>query len=328
MRFRDLSLARKVIVLQLLVVFVVVLALSVFQFANEARLYRETIRTKLVSVANMLGYNVQSALDFQDRQDASQTLRSLDAEEHVTHAWILDREGQVFVAYMKHGLTNEPPPGRWGDFEDIQGLSFTLSRRVLRDGEVMGAVVLNFNLVEYRNILARNMISAAVALLASLALALILSFFAHRAISYPVRGLADTIARVSRTKDLSIRVQEERKDEIGVLARGFNEMMAEIHSREIERDQAGTALRESEDKYRTLVENAEDGIVIVQDFRIAYVNPGAEKLAETPAADMIGADFMSFIADEEVPRLRAYNADRIKGLNAPFYDSETQPPGS
>ena len=322
MRFRDLSLARKVIVLQLLVVFVVVLALSVFQFANEARLYRETIRTKLVSLANMLGYNVQSALDFQDRQDASRTLRSLNAEEHVTHAWILDREGKVFAAYVEQGLKNEPPPERWGDFEDIQGLNFVLSRRVLRDEEVMGAVVLRFNLAEYRNILARNMFFAAVALLASLGLALILSFFAHRAISYPIRGLAETIGRVSQTKDLSIRVHEERNDEIGVLARGFNEMMAEIHNREIERDQAEAALRESEDKYRTLVENAEDGIVIIQDMRIAYVNPGGEKLAETPAADMIGVDFMSFIAEEDVPRLRAFNENRLRGLDAPsVYES-------
>jgi hypothetical protein len=65
-------------------------------------------------MATMLGYNVQPALDFQDRLDAVRTLRSLDAEEHVTHAWILDREGRVFVAYVTPGLKNEPPPGTVG----------------------------------------------------------------------------------------------------------------------------------------------------------------------------------------------------------------------
>ena len=110
-------------------------------------------------------------------------------------------------------------------------------------------------------------ILAAAALLASMALALLLTVFTHRTLSRPIHHLAETIGRVSRTRDLSIRVKEERKDEIGVLYRGFNEMLTEIHARETDRDRATAALRESEDKYRTLVENADDGLLLAHYLR-------------------------------------------------------------
>jgi len=316
-KFKDLSFARKIIVLQLLVVFVVVTLLSLFHFLNDRNLYRETIRTKLVSMAQMLGYNCTSALNFRDGGDAARTLRSLAAEERVTHAWILDPDGRAFASYRRPGAAEVPPPARSGDFEETRGLNLVLSRRILQDGEPIGSVLLSFDLSEYRNIILRNSILAAIALIVSLGIGLLLTVFTHRALSRPLHNLAEIINRVSRTKDLSIRVPEDRKDEIGVLTRGFNDMLTEIHSRETDRDRATAALRESEDKYRTLVENAEDAIVIVQDLRIVYANPGALTLAGIPPEDFINRPFSHFIADEEVPKLRAYYENRMKGLPAP-----------
>jgi len=317
MKFKDLSLARKIIVLQLFVVFIVVALLSGFNFLNDARLYRNTIRMKLDSMANILGYNCTSALNFRDNEDAAKTLRSLDAEERVTHAWILDADGRVFAAYRKPGLAEEPPPARSGDFEETKGLNFALSRGILQDGEPIGSVLLQYDMKEYRTILFRNAALAAAALLASMAIALLLTVFSHRTLSRPIHYLAGILDRVSQTKDLSIRVKAERKDEIGVLYRGFNSMLTEIHNREMDRDRASAALRESEDKYRTLVENADDGILIIQNQRFVYVNPSLAALAGAPSADLLGGLFTDYIADEEVRKLQGYYANRMKGLEAP-----------
>ncbi len=317
MKFKDLSLARKIILLQLLVVFIIVGLLSGFHIANDATLFKKNLRAKLVSVAEILGYNCISALDFHDPVDAATTLRSLDAEDHVIRAWILDAAGRVFASYRENGTAEESPPALSGEAEIVRESSLFLSRRILKDGEPIGSLILQNDLTEYREILYRDIVIAAAAFLISMGLALFLTIFSHRAVSLPIRHLAEVINRVSRTKDLSIRVREERKDEIGSLYRGFNDMLTEIHSRETERDAAAAALRESEDKYRTLVESADDAIVIVQDNRIVYANTSGLALAEAPADRIIGGDFFHFIADGEVERLRTYAERRMKGLEAP-----------
>jgi PAS domain S-box-containing protein len=322
MKFKDLSFPKKIIVLQLLVVFIIVVLLSVFHLLNDSRLYRETIRTKLDSMANILGYNCTSALNFRDPGDAAATLRSLEFEEYVLRAWILDAAGGVFASYRKPGLADEPPPAQKGDAEKTRGLNLFLSRRILQDGEPIGSVVLHYDMKEYRTILFRNAALAAAALLVSMGIALLLTMFSHRTLSQPVHRLADTIDRVSRTKDLSIRVQEERKDEIGVLYRGFNDMLTEIHNREMDRDRATAALRESEDKYRTLVENAEDAIFIIQDQRFVYANPSSLTLAGTPAEELLGDHFLKYVLDEEVTKLQSYYENRMKGLKtASMYET-------
>ena len=45
-----------------------------------------------------------------------------------------------------------------------------------------------------------------------------------------------------------------------------------------ERKRAEEALRESEEKYRNLVERANDGITIIQDATVRYANPALAKL--------------------------------------------------
>ncbi len=313
---KNLSIKKKIILLQLLVVFVVLVLYSVFHFLNDARIYRNTISTKLASMANMLGYNCTSALNFRDDQDAIRTLNSLEAETQVTQAWILDAAGRVFAAYLKPGQRFEAPSGGKGDSEVVKGRTLTLSRRILQDGEVIGFVLLRYDLATYRKILIQNYLLAGFALLASMAIALILAFVTHQVLSAPILRLVEIIGRVSRTKDLSIRILQQRKDEMGILYRGFNDMLAEIQNREKDRDRAVTALRESEEKYRTLVENAKDGIVIIQDHRFVYANPSLVAMSGSPREELIGTLFSQHVAEEEVAKLAHYYENRMKGLES------------
>ncbi len=316
MNVKNLSVKKKLILLQLLVVFAVLVLLSIFHSLNDARVYRATISTKLVSVANVLGYNCTSALNFRDGQDAARTLMSLEAEADVTHAWILDASGQVFAAYTKPGGDPERPPALAADAESDQGRTLVRSRPILQDKEVVGTVLLRYDLGPYRKMLLRNYRVAGLALFGSMGIALLLALLSHRALSAPILRLAEIVGHVSRTKDLSIRIHERREDEIGVLYRGFNDMLAEIQNREKDRDRATAALRESEEKYRTLVEHAKDGIVIIQDQRFAYVNPSLVAMSESSREELIGTPFAQHVAEEEVPKLAHYYENRMKGLES------------
>ncbi len=322
MNVKNLSVKKKLILLQLLVVFVVLVVHSLFHSLNDARVHRGTISTKLASMANILGYNCISALNFRDAQDAARTLTSLEAETDVTHAWVLDSSGQVFAAYIRPGRDPEEPPVLAADTEATRGRTLGLSRSILQDGDVVGTVVLSYDLSAHREMLLRNLGVTGLALLGSMGIALLLALLSHRALSAPILRLAEIVENVSRTKDLSIRIQERRKDEIGVLYRGFNDMLAEIQNREQDRDRAMTALQESEEKYRTLVEHAKDGIVIIQNQLFAYVNPSLVTMSESSREELIGTPFVQHVAKEEIPKLAKYYENRMKGLeSASMYET-------
>jgi len=83
------------------------------------------------------------------------------------------------------------------------------------------------------------------------------------------------------------------------------------------RKMAEQALRESEEKYRTLVENAHETIAIVQDWKIVFVNRSGAEMLGKPVSAIEGQMFMDFIWPEDRNLLRDIHAKRIAGVSAP-----------
>ncbi|MDD5142215.1 MAG: PAS domain S-box protein [Methanoregula sp.] len=76
-------------------------------------------------------------------------------------------------------------------------------------------------------------------------------------------------------------------------------------------------LRESEEKYRTLVENAHESIAIVQDWKIVFVNRRGAEMLGKPVSAIEGQMFIDFIWPEDRDLLRDLHAKRIAGESAP-----------
>lgn len=83
------------------------------------------------------------------------------------------------------------------------------------------------------------------------------------------------------------------------------------------RRQAEEALRQSEEKYRSVVERATDGIVVLQDGKVAYANTSLARLAGRPVAEIIGKPFEQFIHPPELPKVRESYRLRMAGQAVP-----------
>ena len=82
-------------------------------------------------------------------------------------------------------------------------------------------------------------------------------------------------------------------------------------------------LKESEAKYRTLVENAKDGIVIVQDGIFKFVNSAVAELTGYTSEEMVGVSFLNFIPKDSRDFMLERYKKRMSSKKVPsFYELE------
>jgi PAS domain S-box-containing protein len=127
------------------------------------------------------------------------------------------------------------------------------------------------------------------------------------------RGLDSIVRAVGLISmgDFSQRVPERNgRDELALLATSFNGM-AETLDRNIRE------LRQSEEKYSTLVENASDGIVIIEDRKYVFANRTFLRIMGYSEKELIGMDYLDIVAPESAECLRERHTKRLQGLDVP-----------
>jgi len=66
-----------------------------------------------------------------------------------------------------------------------------------------------------------------------------------------------------------------------------------------DRKRAEEALKQSEEKYRTLIDNIQDGVFIIQDAKIQFANESFARIGGYTVEEVIGKDFQEFVAPED-----------------------------
>lgn len=81
--------------------------------------------------------------------------------------------------------------------------------------------------------------------------------------------------------------------------------------------QAQVALRESEERYRTVVERANEGIHIAQDERVVYMNPKLIEMIGSPFAEVTSRPFTDFIHPDDRAMVMDRYRRRLAGESIP-----------
>jgi len=84
-----------------------------------------------------------------------------------------------------------------------------------------------------------------------------------------------------------------------------------------ERERVVKALRESEEKYRSVVERASDGICVVQEGRLKYVNQKLAEMAGYTAEELTGTQFLEYLHPEDRAGVVDRYRRRLKGEKLP-----------
>jgi signal transduction histidine kinase len=150
-------------------------------------------------------------------------------------ACIYTKEGDLFALYRRGALRMKVPPAdQLTDGYRFTRRFVTVARPIHLENERIGTVYLTSKLGPLYARLRRGVtVIVGVFLLASAA-AYLISSRLQRVISSPILYLAAVADFVSQNKQYDYRARRRGNDEVGLLVRAFNEMLAQIQQRDAE----------------------------------------------------------------------------------------------
>ena len=177
-------------------------------------------------------------------------------------------------------------------------------------GATWGAAVTRFSTHGLDQKIRRYIGQVALIFVAVLLLCVALAYRLQRIISGPITRLAEAADAVSAQENLGVRVQPEGRDEIGRLCDAFNLMLSRIEARQRERDAATGRLRESEAKYRAIVQDQTELVFrIRRDGLLLFVNEAYCRYWGRRYEELIGTSIFAPVLDEDRERVRGHVAD-------------------
>lgn len=234
---------------------------------------RHRMVVDLSAYAETLAETCKWNVFYDDPRDASFFLEKVQVKESVVVARIYLPDGSTFAKFEREGFSGESPStGLQEKNYRFVGGWLLMSKQLIVNDEYIGTLYLQSDLSELYALIGRSAIPLAILIILASIAAYILSAKLQEVISAPLFHLAKTARNVSRDEDYSIRAVKESEDEIGQLTDAFNKMLAQVEKRDI-------ALRESEEKYRSLYDTSRDAIMISSPAgRIISCNPATIKL--------------------------------------------------
>jgi PAS domain S-box-containing protein len=113
-------------------------------------------------------------------------------------------------------------------------------------------------------------------------------------------------------------------DELGLLARALNSMserltatLRDLRGEVRRRQEAQEALRHSEEQHRSVVEHAHEGILVVQEERLVFVNPRSLELTGYERSEILKLSLYDLIQEDDRERMRRYYRGRLRGEEIP-----------
>ncbi|MBA4369646.1 MAG: hypothetical protein C0403_18635, partial [Desulfobacterium sp.] len=120
----------------------------------------------------------------------------------------------------------------------------------------------------------------------------------------PLMRLAAHAEAVGQSQDLSLRLNLNRKDEIGRLGRVFDSMIQKL-------EQAMNQVSKSEELFRALIENSPAHVMLIQNGKFLYINPAAAREAEYSQDEIVGMNSLGMIFPEDRHLVKNWTQENV-----------------
>lgn len=326
---KNISIKNKLVLMQVFTS-ALVLGICITAFVLiDIKGFKDRKETTSIAIAQMIGFNSISALEFLDNTAANKSLSELKGQTDILNASILDKNGKVFASYTKAG--SDPKYQFAIPNEKQKNIQFTdqnlfVYYKILKDNETIGHVGLRFELSELNKIKMDVLRLGIVLLLVGTGLAFLIAMIIKMYISKPLLNLVTVIQKIKDTADYGMRMTVDGKDEISILASGLNDMLSTIEKRDNEVALSKEQLNKQNTLLQSVIQNMGDGLVVVDEKgKFILWNPASEKIigiglldiSQEKWADTYGvfwAETKNLFKTEELPLVRALKGEELDNL--------------
>lgn len=197
---------------------------------------KEELISQLTTYSDIISFSSVASLTFDDPETEAEQLKSFKAAALIEniHIYRLDpqtNEPAFFSSYNKFGIP--PIPVKFGQIDALKVPRFNnehleVIRAIKEDDTILGYVYLRASLVPLQQNINEKLLINSVIGLSILLLAFLLALRMQRKITNPIESFLQTVYKVSKDKDYSVKVETINITELDILARAFNKMLDRI----------------------------------------------------------------------------------------------------
>lgn len=230
---RDIPIKWKLVVVIVVVSTITAGAEMGMLMLHDTASFRKAIASRAKTTAEIASLNCIPALKFGDRADAAEVLSSLSAAPTIRAAYLLSDAGALIAEYVRSGENLSVPVLESLDpFSRFDAHNHALLHPISFNGRSVGAIYMLTDLSALQQHRHALLVFGSLTGLACFAGSVLLAMAVQLIFTGPIRTLRDSIERIMRQKDFSVRAPNPGKDEFGELVERFNSMLAEIEDRD------------------------------------------------------------------------------------------------
>jgi len=283
--FLKLSIKNKLMVIILSVALPVVFIGFTINGFRVFTSFRSQMKNEAMMSAKLVSEYCITPLDFGYNDEAEDILSKLEARPEIFNGYLFDEDGSLFASYNKIEAVTPPSIPINDNYSKFEENWLHVFRTIKFNNKKKGTIYLRVSTAKLAKDLRHNLIELMFFGTGLIIIAYFLALRLQRVISRPILTLADTTEQISKEADYSIRVRKVGDDEIGTLYNSFNNMLEQIHIREIERDKA----EEEKARLNEIIENTSDLVSLaLPDTSLLYMNYAGREMLGWNEIDDIG----------------------------------------
>lgn len=203
--------------------------LTVYLQYYKQQYYNELVQ-KLHILARVIGDRNSATITFTNSEEARNNIKSLKADESIEAVNIILPNKSVFVSYAKNKKTGSIafPLSLKTDTVIFKNSYAIANAPTVFKSDTIAYIQIKYNTKELDLRIKRHYQIFLIIILASILFAFVLAYFAQGIITRPIFKLSRLMNKISENNDFSIRSDNQTKDEIGQLSKGFNRMLMQI----------------------------------------------------------------------------------------------------